>query len=300
MAVSQYVSPGRSLCQLWDEMTREDTGALSGQYAGDADIHRLRVASKQCRAHLRLIRNALDSAFLEREDRALRDAAKRLATLRDSHVTVKTLVALPKASSSPKLWKAIRQALEALDSPQKNVDHSALENHPMLDFHAESAVPEVAASMRAHVHELIDALDAETGLDTFNQGLRQTYKRGRRHLANWRKTDASPCAHRFRKQVKYLAFQTAFLTPYSPKFMEERTPKLQKLERTLGKFNDITVVESRLQALMLTGKLSPKNRTLILEALHSREDKLRKQALTLSKKLFNPSPGKFADLLPHE
>jgi CHAD domain-containing protein len=290
MAAPHYDSPARSLRLLWEEMADVTSGPLGGATPSPTDVHRLRVSAKQLRAHLRLVRKSVDADWFKREDMALREAAKRLGASRDDHVAVKTLVALPKALSSPKLWKAVRHAIEAIDKEREQISSNG--DHDEF-LHADLAIPEVAASLRTRAHEFIDAVDIGTDRESILQGLRQTYKGSRWHLAKWRKTEESECAHRLRRQVKYLAFQVSVLDPCTTNPLDKLAAQLRNLERTLGKFNDINIVEHRLQSLEKNGGLSSKNHRLILKAFHSRQASLRDNALRRSKKLLRPSPNAF-------
>jgi CHAD domain-containing protein len=282
--------PIDSLLQLWEAMAHEETGSLNGHHSTDADIHRLRVSTKQLRAHLRLSRYAIDGDFFRNEDQVLRDAAKRLGALRDSHVTVKTLIALPKISSSPALWKAVRQTLSVLDEDH---EHLTLNGHDRGGAPAEITVPEVAALLQSQARQLIDTAEPDTGWELIYLGLRQTYKQGKRHLTRWRQTGEIESAHRFRRQVKYLAFQISWLAPLASNPLKKLAGQLFELGRVLGKFNDITVVETRLLALRRDGKVSAENSQTILEALRTRQDKRHRDALDLSKRLFRHSPDAF-------
>ncbi|MEM7145540.1 MAG: CHAD domain-containing protein [Verrucomicrobiota bacterium] len=290
MASRNYDAPMQSLIAVWDDMAQEDTGLLSGRSASPADVHRLRLAAKQLRAHLRLIRTGVSPDWFKSEDLALRDAGKQLGALRDNHVVIKSLVALPKALSSPSLWQAVRETVEAL-----NVTPPSPTPQPKPDPYEQSgvAVPEVAAALRSHTHEMIHTVRPSSGWTLINQGLRQTYKKSRQRHDSWRKTDDPACAHRLRRQVKYLAFQTGFLAPFSKKNTEKQTARLHELERTLGKLNDLCTVESRLASVEADGNVAPENLRLIRKALRSKRRRHHQRASNLAKKLFANSPKAF-------
>ncbi|MEM8953948.1 MAG: CHAD domain-containing protein [Verrucomicrobiota bacterium] len=294
MASHKNDAPIRSLITFWDEMAQDDSGLLSGRTTSPADVHRLRLAAKQLRAHLRLVRPGVNPEWFKAEDLALRDAGKQLSSLRDDHVMVKSLVSLPKALSSPKLWHAVRESIEAHNATPPN-------SLPpdMNDSYQQSgiAVPEVAAALRSHTHEMIHTVQPGVGWDLINQGLRHTYKKSRQHLDSWRHSQNPQCAHRLRRQVKYLAFQTGFLVPFTTKTTEKQTVRLHELERTLGKLNDLRLVESRLRSLETEATLNPDSAELIRHALGSKQKRLNKRAWKLAKSVFSPSPSAFLRVL---
>src|SRR6185369_13889932 len=82
----------------------------------DARVHAARKALKRARAALRLMRPALASEVYERENRALRDAARCLSPLRDARSLVVAAALLDrsrlKAASGAAAMAALRQILE--------------------------------------------------------------------------------------------------------------------------------------------------------------------------------------------
>src|ERR1041384_5148276 len=87
----------KQLTKIWD--------ALSGQSGVDPDeaTHDARKRTKKLRALLRLVRPELGDDVYRRENRALRDASRRLSGVRDAWVLVEALddLGLPDDSVAP-------------------------------------------------------------------------------------------------------------------------------------------------------------------------------------------------------
>ncbi|HKN40971.1 MAG TPA: CHAD domain-containing protein [Acidimicrobiia bacterium] len=76
-----------------EKQLRKIVAALTGQAGLDPDeaAHDARKRAKKLRALLRLVRPELGDDVYRRENRALRDAARRLSPVRDAWVLVETL-----------------------------------------------------------------------------------------------------------------------------------------------------------------------------------------------------------------
>src|SRR5256885_13935531 len=118
--MSFTLDPGKSIPEAVRATAGKQLTKAVEALAGDAgldpdeDTHDARKRTKKLRALLRLVRRELGDDVYRRENRALRDAARRLSPVRDAWVLVEALDGLvtpPDDDLSPESVAALRAVL---------------------------------------------------------------------------------------------------------------------------------------------------------------------------------------------
>lgn len=210
---------------------RELEAKLQIPVPGADDIHRLRVNIKKLRGWIRLLRWIDRRGTGRTADAGLRAIAAGFAPLRDRHVLEQTLALLQEGCTDP----AARAQLATL--------------LPLLLTQPSSQRP--TARSDAAWRSLHKLCARKTEDHTLRQGLQRSYRRARR--LGKRACGAAATAelrHRWRKRVKYLAYQLQFVCmPDAGKRLTLQTA-LGKLGSTLGTLQDLQVLEQQLARLV--------------------------------------------------
>ena len=193
-------------------------------------VHEVRKRCKASRGLARLVKPTLGDDFAS-FDRAVRDAANQLSTLRDAQAMVGAFDSLLAARPHDDILRTVR-------------DHQA-----MLSTGATQAA--VAADddrISAARALLVEARDASQrwkiprGFDTIEAGIVATYRQGRTSL---RKAHADPTDHRlheWRKAAKYLWYQMQLVRDAAPSVLGPLVDQLDLLAEALGDDHDLAVL----------------------------------------------------------
>lgn len=226
---------------------------LSRSPIDDDAAHELRRSIKRARSVLRLLREAVGDKAYERENRALRDAARALAPMRDAKVLRDALASLGAPARVPRTRPApAKRVLRALLEAR---EHTANWRMPREKW------PAVAA------------------------GIKRMYRHGRDalHAAEARPTDRN--LHESRKEIKRLGAALEFLEPAGAKRVRKARRRADAAARDLGDDHDLALLARRPPG----GRLPPALRTKVVK----RRRKYQKRALKKARRLFGAKPGKF-------
>jgi hypothetical protein len=254
---------------------------LARKKVTDTDIHDARKLLKKARAALRLLRVSIGEIAYRRENAALRDAARPLGVVRDSRVLVGALDTLVKHDRFRRILRQEQtQSRRALTRAQLTRQRTALR----------------AVIKRSERWRLQGDDRAVIG-----EGLRRSYRRGRKMLATAKDSRDAGQLHDWRKQVKYLWHQLQILQPLQPA-QNARLAKLaaryHKLADHLGDDHDLAVlrqkIESHAQVFERTRDLDE-----LLRRLDRRRVQLQAKAFALGSRLFADKPDrKIRGVLP--
>jgi CHAD domain-containing protein len=261
--LSHQVSLGEDLRHVaLDELSGAlaDLSAAAGDGGADS-VHGARKHIKRLRALLRLVRDGMDSETVRREGRTLRDAARRLAGLRDEHV--------------------LQQTLGTLAPPARGngeADAPAVELPPDGDaggMDARSICLAAAASIDAVRNRAAGwRLDGVSD-GVISRGLARAWRRARRRFRRVLKRPSAPRMHEWRKRVKDLQYQFELVRGEG----DESCRAMSDLAETLGLDHDLAVLRDRLhRRSAAAGPL--RNR------IRSRRAELRRQAIAAGKRVF--------------
>ena len=195
-------------------------------------VHDARKDMKKLRALLRLVRGEIGEKVYRRESACFRDAARELAGVRDADVMLATLAALEERYADELPADAvgdIRQALEA---------HRI---RTAAGTRAQAAKAAVAILKEARGRVADWPLERD-GFEPMADGLRRTYRRGRR---DWRASLSEPSAenlHEWRKRVKDLWYHCSILQETWKPVMSALADEAHELSDRLGDDHDLAVL----------------------------------------------------------
>jgi CHAD domain-containing protein len=256
--------------------------SLNKKKVTDADVHEARKDVKRARAALRLLRDALGPSVYERENAALRAAARPLGIVRDGKVLLISLDKLVEGNAliarSLPLGKLRRILRQELTGARRTVTPAVLKRQRIV---------------------LQDVLERSTrwriGGDDWQMlsaGLERVYRSGRKKFQAARSRDDEHL-HEWRKRVKYLWHQLQILQPVRPGLVGELADQAHKLADYLGDDHDLAVLR---QKVVDNGSAfaDPTERDALLDWLDRCRWQLQDKAFVLGARIFDKKPRQFA------
>ena len=253
-------------------------------------VHQTRLALKQSRALLRLLRASLGREIATRINTPLQSASKRLAPNRDATVVLHWLDQLataPKKTRIPGV-SDIRSALNA--QPKSTVPTSAALARNLTQ--ADRTLRRTAAA-------LAKADWKHRGWAILASGIQAGYRRSRKRYQSAQKRSDPATFHSWRTASKSLFYQLAILRPIAPRRISRLLDDLNALQSTLGAANDLSLLAQRIQS-------DPKafgDIPTIQQALNSitrQGRKLHATALKLGKPIYSERTSRFVARLAKE
>ncbi|MBU1174311.1 MAG: CHAD domain-containing protein [Alphaproteobacteria bacterium] len=238
-------------------------------------VHRARVAVKELRAFLRLVRPAL--RYYRVLNVGLRDTARRLAHHRDSVVRAQLLTEL--FASAPPLSGLgdFAGRIDELAGPPP----SPFEQEALLDAFAR----DIAALAGNNVLWRVENRDWTCLAD----GVALSYRAARRYMIEAERSGVPNDFHDWRKQVKYHAIQLALLTPLRHGPSEQRCKSVAQLGELLGRHHDF---EALADHLANAAGLEPDAVRRFNAAIDPLKTGLERTAIRLGGMKFRQPPGK--------
>jgi CHAD domain-containing protein len=260
--------------------------SFAGPRLGDEAVHARRKEMKRIRAVLRLLRTVTGDALYRTANAGVRDAARPLTALRDSVVSVELCERSLKQKEAA-LYKiyvepATGLLREELLAQRRNLSVKTLRaGEGRL-----RAIDARLASARPNVSEL----------ESVRRGMTQIFKKGRRAFARAQRDPTTENLHEWRKQAKYLLYQTELLqVPAGSKLRKVRRHS-KKLGERLGDDHDLAVLQGKLEEFFNRGLL-PTNgsaRAIFNRQMDRWRQKLQKRSFKRGKRLYKYPPAKFA------
>lgn len=202
-----------------------------------AVVHGVRKRGKRVRAVLRLVRPVLGDDY-DSVNIAVRDAGRRLASIRDAHALLGTFDALTAGCSEDRVDVGLLGVRSGLVRRAQEESAAARQN----------AVTGEVTALLGSARARVDDWSLDDGFETIGPGLRATYRRGRR---GWRAAIDHPspeALHEWRKSAKFLWHQTELLGPSAPLILDPLADALHALSDTLGDSHDLVVLCDLLKA----------------------------------------------------
>lgn len=202
----------------------------------DEAVHEARKSMKRIRALLRLVREEIGEEVFDRENVCYRDAARKLAPLRDSAVMVETLDLIHSRYEEDLTADTIELIREKLVERKEEMRGEFLQQKDVFP-----AVVKALLAGRERVDELpIGYQDFRA----YDGGMRRVYRRGRdRMMMAYEDNESPEKFHDWRKRVKYLWHHIEFFQPLWPVIFEPLANELHQLSDYLGEANDAAVLE---------------------------------------------------------
>lgn len=278
-SADESVPEALSRCALeqLDRATRELTVGVEKDPV--AAVHAARKSIKKERALLRLARGTLPRAQRRQENAALRQAARRVAAVRDAEVLTQTLDQLAQRFSGQlpaRTFKAARAQLELLSEAERT---------------SRSAVAENAAEDLRAVRTRVDGWRIqEDGWGAIEPGLARTYKDGRKAMRRARKEPSFENLHAWRKRVKDLWYELRLLAPVCGPTARGQAAEAKLLSELLGSDHDLGLLRQALEhrATGIAADLDS-----LIELLEYRRQQLQMQAFLAAERLYGEKPGAF-------
>ncbi|MDD5304514.1 MAG: CHAD domain-containing protein [Elusimicrobia bacterium] len=248
--------------------------------ASSRGVHEARKSLKRARAVLKLGR----SSSVERQsvlaDDACRRAARALAPLRDDRVFAVTLEALL-ARGADDFSREARALGRDLALRARRAEARALARG--------AAFRRARAALRACARVLAPDVFARAVSASLEDGLRESYRRGRRAYRAARSDPGKGRFHALRKRAKRLLHELEGLTPRPRGARGATLEALRSLTKVLGDENDLALLRRRLARAPDGGAPAA-----IRRYARKRQRRLRRRSLVLAKRLFAERPASFA------
>lgn len=254
--------------------------ALRSRKPNDEQIHNARKELKRARADLRLLRDAIGRSAYARENAALRDAARPLSGVRDAKVLVETSETMLDNVSRGAQRTLLQKARQALEKARRE----ARAELRVMNAAKDSAESLGAASGRMRKWHLKRADDS-----VLLQGLKRTYRRGRKAFAVAQTESTPENLHEWRKQVKYLEQSMQVWTSHDVGRLKALRKRADRLAEMLGADHDLVVFGERLEKLDAPSEARPHLTRVI--AVH--RQKLQRKALEEGRRVFSAKPRAF-------
>jgi CHAD domain-containing protein len=246
-----------------EQVARAMRSLISASAGSDDDlddgVHDARKRLKRVRAVLRLVRDPIGEDRYREENARYRDIGRQLAPARDARVARDLHV--EHLGPSERLEAELRAARQTVREP------------------------EVVGKV---LRDLADGLGTVgswplegTEADLFADGLRRTYRSGRRAMAAEEKSPSAEQRHEWRKAVKYHWHHLELVAEAWPAVIEARAAETHRLADLLGDEHD----------LVLLGPLLPKPD----RRLEHRSADLRQEALALGRHVYAEPPRDLVD-----
>jgi hypothetical protein len=241
-------------------------------------VRNVRRRLKRVRAALKLVRPALKN-YREESD-ALRDIGAEVSALRDAQALVEAVDRLADRREGAVVPALLR--LRRLLVEQATAQETALDREVLLQGLREKLRD---ARVRSELWEL-----RGSGARLLVPGFVETYRRARRAAEAVAERRDEERFHEWRKRVKDHWIQLGLLRGLVPEFADGRRQLAGRLARTLGDFQNLSLLLGALRARSF--EADPADRAVALEAADRLHRKLGKRAVKLGRPLFRAGSGK--------
>jgi CYTH domain-containing protein/CHAD domain-containing protein len=269
--------------RLDDALDRLDGLAAAGPDEVESSVHEIRKRCKELRGLLRMVRPSLGAEY-RRSNRAIRDAAEQLSSVRDAQALLTTFTDLRLADG---IGGGRGEELDSIERAQ--ADKAAV---------AQAIGPDDPRLRRAQrrlrkVRRQVDGWEIPDGFEALAGGLEATYRRGRRGLRQAVAETSDEHMHEWRKAVKYLWYQTRLIERTAPSMLTPLVARLDDLADALGDDHDLAVLVLHLESEddRFGG---PDDVQPAIELARDGQSDLRRRAFSLGARLYAESPGAFA------
>jgi CYTH domain-containing protein/CHAD domain-containing protein len=243
-------------------------------------IHGARKDLKKARSALRLIRDELGEKTFERENHALRDAARLLSASRDAEVKLATLDALVEDSGDAPP-RAVALWREALIGDRDRIVAGGGEGDQLDD--TIEAIEEVAA--RAPEWKI-----RQDGWKLLAPGLDTAYSEGREAFAALGDSPSFEAVHDLRKRGKDLWYQVRLLRDAWEPVMEATAEEIHDFTDLLGDHHDLAVLALDLDD---RSQVDPAQRKRLKALIEARQGTLLAGARGAGERIYAEKPKAF-------
>ena len=251
--------------------------------SGDREsaVHDTRLAIKQLRALLRLVRPRLTGKFFDAENARLREAARRLAPLRDVEVARRTIEKILRKIKRREDREAFERALEGFNSAGSNGNRRS----------AAQATRSAVQALESCAENWARLTLSQEGWKVIEPGLCAMYQQNRKWMKRAMDSGKDTAFHGWRKRVKYLGYQIRVAAPLWRGKIEKMAEDLDELQELLGADHDLVILKGFLSRD--PGRFGGRAQTeCALGYLARRSRRLRKRSRKLGKEIFHEAPAR--------
>ncbi|MCA9291611.1 MAG: CHAD domain-containing protein [Phycisphaerales bacterium] len=247
----------------------------------DVAIHDVRRRLKRVRALLHLVRAVFPR--VRRENAAVRDAARLLAPARDATARIQCLDDL----------------VEHDPGPVATTDVATL-RAVFVARHDDASAPKRLKRRIGEAREILEAVHRRArgwtvstrDIDAAYDGLRRSYRDGRRVLGLAMQDPDAEDFHDWRKDVKSLWYQVALFRPLAPRAVARVHDESGRLGWTLGHEHDLTTLRRAVTDGSMPA-LDDRAFVVLVDAIDRRRTADRRLALRLGRTLYDARPREF-------
>lgn len=279
----EYVPDGiRRIARGRLECARDELSGASKRRQAAA-VHETRKAVKRLRACVRLARDAVGDETYERENDALRAAARELAPGRDAQVLLDTLDDLRERFDDELASVSTARLRERLEDDR---DRAAAAGR------TDERIDDVLAALRdAHARTPAWVFHRDD-FGALTPGLKRIYRRGRKRMRSALDDPTPERLHEWRKRVKDLWHATQLVRGARPKRLKRLSKRLHALSDLLGDGHDLSMLRDYAVAHPELFDRADDRRAL-LALVDRRANALRDEALALGPAIYAQSPKRF-------
>src|SRR3954447_13061300 len=224
---------------------REQLEQAAGQlgHGGSEDpvesVHEARKNLKKSRSLLRLLPSDLDRKTFRRENRAMRDAGRDVADVRDADVMVDTLENLRERFVGFVAAAVFDELIHRFKDDAKKA----------RDGREDSLVDDLVDRLRGIAARVDDSPLDGTGWRTAERGIAKAYKRGRKAFRRAVAKPTNENLQELRKRVKDVWYHDRLLRDAWPVVLAASADQAHALSDRLGADHDLAVLDERLPEL---------------------------------------------------
>jgi len=273
---------------LHEQLSRAIRAADNRRHAPAERARQIRVACKKIRAVLELVRCHVPNHF-KREDRRFRDAARRIAPVRDHGAVLSTFQSLPRKAADRALaerrsLRRIRQALRG---------HLRL--HSDVSVTADTVLQTCCRKLRkerARLDHIKFKGQKQEGFAFIEAGFRRSYARARATFCEATKSANDDALHTWRKRTKTHLNQCRLLERICPGVLPPRVRELKHLSSLLGDEHDLVVLREEIGETVFSEQ-DQRTVKLYLQQVDRRLTTLKSNALAKGQIVFSEKPRTF-------
>lgn len=282
-APSYAIGSRETIDAAWRRIVSEQYQNIMVELSGFADdpdssAHNGRRRIKETRALLRLFRPHLGDRY-DDANVLLRDTARRLASVRDADAMRQTLS---------------RNRQRIVEKNGRLVHESARRalrrNERAHGAGAEVSAEEIAAmigKLQLSLASLLTTPPLNDSFDALEDGIRRTYRDGRRAMTDALQIATAERFHEWRKHVKTLWYQTQLLRNVAPELTKPHRDLLNQLGKALGEHHDVHVLES------FIATRRSRRREGVREVLSQRLTEIEQRSVALGQQLYAEKSSAF-------
>jgi CHAD domain-containing protein len=244
-----------------------------------AQVHHARTCLKRLRALLRLVRGEFRRDLFIAAETTFRNVGRRLASARSSAVLVSTLDRIT-AEFDLVGEENIERVRDVLVTAAQRSRHTTLTLEKRLAL---------AAQLEETVARLERVRFLNSGWEALRDGVRRTYRQGRKGSEGLREAPETKELHLWRRRVKDLWYDLSLLARLPVRTLPETTQQARTLSELLGDEHDLAMLAAELDRTPARfGKGGPPES--LQRAIAQGQKRLLRQIFRLSRRLYAPRP----------